>query len=422
MLQRYIKFCGRYLYDLAVRAFMGNRVVVGTQWGDEGKGKIVDVLAEEADIVVRYQGGDNAGHTVVVDGRKYKFHLIPSGTLHGKIGVLGNGMVINLETLLKEKEIVSSPLFISNRAHVILPCHVEQDTCVEASPHKIGSTKKGIAYAYRDKYARQGVLMGDLLYPSLLEEKICRLMGEEGKTIAYQYHATGKMLAPHIIDTHAYLMQALQEKKSLLFEGAQGAMLAVDHGDYPHITSSNPTAGALCDGAGVPLSCINDVVGVVKAYTTKVGDGFFPTELHGSLAETLRERGHEYGTTTGRPRRCGWLDLNVVRYACELSGVTALALTKLDILDSFETIHVCTHYILRGQCITSVPHYPGDFHAAEPVYQELSGWQTSTVGARSWDALPLRAQQYCTFLEQAIGIPVRYISTGEERSHLIFRQ
>lgn len=401
---------------------MGNRVVIGTQWGDEGKGKIVDVLAKDADIVVRYQGGDNAGHTVVVGGRKYKFHLIPSGTLHGKIGVLGNGMVINLETLLKEKEIVFSPLFISNRAHVILPCHVEQDTCVEASTNKIGSTKKGIAYAYCDKYARQGVLLGDLLYPSLLDEKIYRLMGDQGKEVAQRFKVLGKTLAPCITDTHAYLMHALEEKKSLLFEGAQGAMLAVDHGDYPYVTSSNTTAGALCDGASVPPSCIDDVVGVVKAYTTKVGDGFFPTELYGTLAEILRERGHEYGTTTGRPRRCGWLDLNVVRYACELSGVTALALTKQDILDSFQTINICTQYVLCGQHITTVPHYPGDFHAVKPVYHELPGWQTSTVGMRSWEDLPLHAQQYCSFLEHEVGIPVRYISTGEERDHLIVRQ
>jgi adenylosuccinate synthase len=394
-------------------------VIVGTQWGDEGKGKITDLLAEHKDIVVRYQGGNNAGHTVVVGEDVFKLHLIPSGILFPKtVCVIGNGVVIDPEVLLqeidklKERGIKVSPenLKISGSAHVILPEHKERDKQQEngrAEGKKIGTTGRGIGPAYVDKFNRSGVRMEAFLRP------------EENKERLGAYVALAPKLTPYIIDSVLFLNKAIVAKKDILLEGAQGTMLDVDHGTYPFVTSSNPTAGGACTGSGIGPTRIDRVFGVAKAYTTRVGEGPFPTELLDETGEFLRQEGKEFGTTTGRPRRCGWFDAMVVRHAVLVNGITDMVITKLDVLDKMKTLKICTSYELDGERIT---HLPTDIELLKrcvPVYEELPGWQTVTTNIKKYEGLPAKARKYLKKIEKETGIKIRIISTGARRLETI---
>lgn len=422
---------------------MENLVVVGTQWGDEGKGKIVDLLTGEVDLVVRYGGGNNAGHTLVVDGRKVVLHLIPSGILHpGKRAVLGNGMVIDPEALVEEIEQLGTmgihvderTLFISNRAQLILPYHRVLDGLREGTGGALGTTRRGVGPAYEDKAARRGIRAGDLLRPRRLKRKLEAALTEANARITRlngdplgleqvfdQARELGQRLERHIIDTHNVLHGALRAGERLLFEGAQGVMLDVDHGTYPFVTSSTTLAGGASAGAGVGPWRLDGVVGVTKAYLTRVGDGPFPTEIAGDVAEALRATGSEYGATTGRPRRCGWLDLPALRYACELSGVRWIALTKLDVLESIEEIQVCTAYRLDGEIIDTIPEDAEDLERVEPVLERVAPFGGEVTTAQDVDGLPLGARQYVELIEERIGIPVRWISVGPDRSQTLYR-
>lgn len=424
---------------------MANVVIVGMQWGDEGKGKIVDLLCPAFDGVVRYQGGHNAGHTVRFRDQHFSLHLIPSGILHpDMLCVLGNGMVVAPDALLGELARLyeagvrfDGRLFLSNRAHVLLPCHAELDKAREESQGagKIGTTSRGIGPAYESKVSRFGLRMVDLFAPDLeerlrvllsrIQHELTHLKGEPlASPAAYadQCREWGERLKPSLRDTEQLLNTWIREGKAILFEGAQGALLDVDHGTYPYVTSSNSTAGGACTGTGVPPTRIDGAIGVLKAYTTRVGGGPFPSELAGSTSDFLRRRGNEFGTTTGRPRRCGWLDTVVARYAQLLNGVDSVALTKLDVLDDFDEIPVCVSYKLHGETLRNLPPDRRSLEAAEPVLRTMKGWKRSTVGILDEADLPQEARDYVDFIEQEIEAPVSFISTGPRREETIIRE
>jgi adenylosuccinate synthase len=415
-------------------------VVVGLQWGDEGKGKIVDLLSARADVVVRYQGGNNAGHTLVVDGEQTVLHLVPSGALHPQTTcVIGGGVVIDPTVLLKEIGALKKrgllkregSLLISQEAHVILPHHKAIDQARERKrgAGMIGTTGRGIGPAYEDKSARIGVRMADLVRPehftkvlrAVLEDKndyLHAVLSQERLDfdgMIDELVDCGRQLAPMVCDTSSFLDAAIRAGRNVLFEGAQGVLLDVDHGTYPFVTSSNTGAGGVPSGAGVSPKQVTRVVGISKAYTTRVGSGPFPTELTDALGERLRESGGEYGATTGRPRRCGWFDAMVVRKGVRLSGVDAIALTKLDVLTGIETLRLCTGYTLGGKTITAIPPLSDDFGSVVPVYEEMPGWTENITAARSLSDLPENARRYVKRLEELVGVPVGILSTGPGR-------
>lgn len=420
-----------------------NVVIVGAQWGDEGKGKIVDILMESADIVVRFQGGNNAGHTVIVGEEKFIFHLIPSGILHpGKVCIIGDGVVVDPEVLIKEIDVLKArgifrpeDLLISKNAHLIMPYHKKLDVARERlrGENKIGTTGRGIGPAYEDKVGRCGIKCGDLLneetfrlkLKSNLAEKnhyIKTILHEDGFEVHELYHAYmsfAEVIAPHIMDTSRFLSDAIAAKKKILFEGAQGTLLDVDHGTYPFVTSSNTVAGQAATGSGVGPSRIDKVIGITKAYCTRVGEGPFPTELSGAEADWLREQGGEYGATTGRPRRCGWFDAVALRYAARINGLDGLVVTKLDVLDKLDKIKVCTAYKYKGEVIKDFPTDGGTLAKCEPVYEELDGWNSKTQGITSFDKLPKKAQAYLKRMEELSGVKVEIVSVGANRRDAI---
>jgi adenylosuccinate synthase len=417
---------------------MSSVVVVGTQWGDEGKGKITDYLSEKAEVVARYQGGNNAGHTIIFNGNKYKLHLIPSGVFYNdKLCVIGNGMVIDPRALvteinyIQEKGFSTENIRISNRAHVILPYHLKLDAAEEASKgeNKIGTTGKGIGPAYMDKAARVGIRIADLLDPEEFKVKLQRNLEEKNRILTKVYEVEGlqfdeiykeymevmEIIRPYVTDTSVVLNEALDEGKRVLFEGAQGVMLDIDQGTYPFVTSSNPIAGGVCIGSGVGPSKIHRVVGVAKAYTTRVGDGPFPTELHDEVGDKIRETGNEYGTTTGRARRVGWFDSVVVRHARRVSGITDLSLNSIDVLTGIENIKICTAYEYQGEIIDSFPASLKVLAECKPIYEELPGWTEDLGGVRSLDDLPDNARHYLERVSQLTGIPLTIFSVGRDR-------
>ncbi|MTI93921.1 MAG: adenylosuccinate synthase [Firmicutes bacterium] len=419
-------------------------VVVGTQWGDEGKGKITDYLASKADIVVRYQGGNNAGHTIKNGASTHKLHFIPSGILHeGTLCVLGNGMVIDPLELqaeiarLQKSGVNTSNLRLSNRAHLILPYHKLIDGLTEErrGPNKIGTTRKGIGPAYMDKAARCGLRVVDLLdkeeFPARLAENIrdknlllqryYDVPGLETSAVLENLLTVAELLRPYVDDTSALINDALDAGKRVVFEGAQATLLDLDHGTYPFVTASNPVAGGVCIGAGVGPTRIDKVLGVAKAYTTRVGDGPFPTELFDDTADEIRQRGNEYGTTTGRSRRVGWLDGVILRYARSVSGLDMLCLTLLDVLSGFDVLKICTHYELDGQATTRFPASIRELGRSNPVFKELPGWQEDISTCATWDELPENAKNYVREVENISGVPVTMISVGPKREQTIVR-
>jgi adenylosuccinate synthase len=418
---------------------MSSVVVVGTQWGDEGKGKITDFLSENAEVVARYQGGNNAGHTIKFNGETYKLHLIPSGIFYkDKACVIGNGMVVDPKALVQElaylhdKKVDTSNLRISNRAHVILPYHLKQDEVEEArkGANKIGTTKKGIGPAYMDKAARVGIRIADLLDREVFEEKLSRNLEEKNRLfermyetegfkledILDEYYEYGQQIAQYVCDTSVVLNDALDDGRRVLFEGAQGVMLDIDQGTYPFVTSSNPVAGGVTIGSGVGPSKITHVVGVCKAYTTRVGDGPFPTELDNEIGHQIREVGREYGTTTGRPRRVGWFDSVVVRHARRVSGLTDLSLNSIDVLTGIETLKICVAYRHNGKVVEEFPASLKALAQCEPVYEELPGWTEDITGCKSLDELPANARHYIERVSQLTGIPLSIFSVGPDRN------
>ena len=423
---------------------MANMVIVGMQWGDEGKGKIVDLLCPAFDAVVRYQGGHNAGHTVKFRDQHFSLHLVPSGVLHpGMLCALGNGMVLAPDAFLSELAKLyeagvrfDGRLFVSNRAHLLLPPHAALDKARESARgrEKIGTTSRGIGPAYEGKASRIGLRVADLSAPDLEERLRSRLAQIQGEItalggdplpspafLADQCRAWAERLRPCITDTAVLLNEWIDAGKCLLFEGAQGTLLDVDHGTYPFVTSSNSTAGGAATGTGVPPTRIHGAMGVLKAYTTRVGEGPFPTELMGEEGEYLRQRGNEFGTTTGRPRRCGWLDLVVARYAKILNGIDAIALTKLDVLDTLGEIPICTGYRVRGELVKTLPAERHLLEAVEPVYRTVPGWKTTTVGILEHADLPQAARDYVDLIEQELNTPVVLTSTGPRREETIVR-
>ncbi len=421
---------------------MANTILIGAQWGDEGKGKIIDVLTEQADIVVRTQGGNNAGHTVFVGKKKYVLHLVPSGILRPrKICVIGNGVVIDPVSLVEEIDglgklgvKVDQNLLISETAHVVLPYHRELDAQreVRKGRNKIGTTKRGIGPAYGDKASRTGLRMIDLIQPerfaAVLRQRITennevlRAFGAKPlsfKSVHAAYRAAGDRLRPFITNTVVYLNDAIRRGRNMLFEGAQGTFLDIDHGTYPYVTSSNTTAGGACTGSGVPPHRMDNVVGVMKAYTTRVGEGPLPTE-NAEIADMLHAMGREFGATTGRPRRCGWFDAVATRHACMVNGVDDLAITNLDGLDTLATIKVCVAYRVGAQTYDYVPSDAATLAACEPVYAEFPGWETPTGEARTWKQLPARARQYLKAIAELSGARLMIASVGPARAQTIF--
>ena len=423
---------------------MSTLVVVGVQWGDEGKGKVVDLLAREADIIARFQGGSNAGHTLVVGGKKTIVRLIPSGVLHaGKICVIGNGMVIDPKTLVEEidalqqQNCLTDPalLKISEIAHLIMPYHKAIDQAREKmrGASKIGTTGRGIGPSYEDKMARVGIRFIDLLDEAVFQAKLSENLEEKNsylrailkeqelafQTIFDDYCRLRDRLAPHATNTSRYLRDAISAGKKVLFEGAQGTQLDIDHGTYPYVTSSNTVAGAVCTGAGIAPQQIHNLIGISKAYTTRVGSGPFPTELFGDTGDQLRQAGGEFGTVTGRPRRCGWFDAVVVRTAARLNGIGSLALTKIDVLSGLDTLRVCTGYSYNGQQYDEVPASAHVLEGLTPIYEELPGWTEPLTDIRSLDALPANARRYVERIETLIGAPIKMISVGAGREETI---
>jgi adenylosuccinate synthase len=414
-------------------------VVVGAQWGDEGKGKIVDVLSDRFDVVARYAGGHNAGHTVIIRGKKFVLQLVPCGVLRPDCrAVIGNGVVLDPLAFLKEvgklRDLgvnVDEQLFVSNRAQVILPYHRMIELASENAPgrQKIGTTSRGIGPAYEDKMHRSGLRVIDLLNRSLLKTHIENACNEKN-AVAHalfgtdpldpikmydEYAEAAERIRPFVTDTAKLLNDAIRQGQSVMFEGAQGTMLDIDHGTYPFVTSSSSTAGGAVIGTGVGPTAIGTVVGVTKAYVTRVGEGPFPTEIWGEPSELLRARGQEYGAVTGRPRRCGWLDLPLLRYSNEINGTEWLVVTKLDVLDSFAEIPICTGYRMGGRSLDTIPADVSGFEQIEPVYTRLEGWQTSTEGITKFEQLPLAAQKYLRFLEAESGARIGMVSTGPDR-------
>ena len=419
-------------------------VIVGAQWGDEGKGKIVDVLSENFDVVARYAGGHNAGHTVIIKGKKYVLQLIPCGVLRpGRKSVIGNGVVLDPFAFMKEVQMVRDAgldvdgrLFVSNRAQVILPYHRMIELAAENAPGrvKIGTTSRGIGPAYEDKMKRSGLRVVDLLNKEILKthiENACR----EKNTIAHalfnsepldpdtmfrEYSEIAEQVRPFVTDTAALLNKTLRAGGSIMFEGAQGTMLDIDHGTYPFVTSSSATSGGAVIGTGVAANAIQTVIGITKAYCTRVGGGPFPTEIHDTIGDELRKRGNEYGAVTGRPRRCGWVDLPLLRYSQAINGVNWWVVTKMDVLDTLDTIPVCVGYKLNGKKTDEIPADAGTMEKLEPVYEKLPGWKQSTEGIVDWDKLPKKARNYLTFLEEESGAKIGMVSTGPDREQTMF--
>ena len=418
-------------------------VIVGAQWGDEGKGKIVDLLAQHSDFVCRYQGGPNAGHTIVCDGETFKLHHVPSGILSdGKICVVGAGCVIDPGLLVEEidelerRGVTTAGLRVSGNAHLIMPWHVAIDSASERRLGKlqIGTTRRGIGPAYADKAARLGIRVQDILDPKILRQKFETALAEKNivlerlhdaaplqvEELAEQMEACAQRLRPYVADTSLLVDQALREGRRVLLEGAQGTLLDLDHGTYPFVTSSNPIAGAAATGTGIGPTRIDSVVGVAKAYVTRVGEGPFPTEIEGPDQERVRELGGEYGTTTGRERRCGWLDLVGLRFAVRVNGLTSLALTKLDVLSSFGELPVCTRYRLAdGTETEEIPAHQTDFHHARPVYETLTGWNEPLDSVEHLEELPEAARRYVEYVERAVDVEVTMIGTGAERERVL---
>jgi adenylosuccinate synthase len=421
-----------------------NTVLVGLQWGDEGKGKVIDVLSRDAQYIVRYQGGNNAGHTVVVNGETFIFHLLPSGILHkDKICVIANGVVIDPSVLLEEigsleKKGVSSDdrLKISDQAHVIFPYHRILDACRETKrSHKIGTTGRGIGPCYADKASRCGIRMGDLLNPKLFKEKlkdnlkekneifkkVYRHPGFQFKALYEKYLEYGRRLKGNICDTVFLLNEAAQKECAILFEGAQGTFLDIDFGTYPYVTSSSTIAAGACTGAGIAPTKIDRVVGVVKAYTTRVGEGPFVTEFSRCLNDDIRNKGHEFGATKGRPRRCGWFDAVMARQAVVINGIDSLAMMKMDVLDQLKTLKICVAYKHKGKIFSRFPNDLDVMLQAKPVYKEFSGWRISTSKIRSYDQLPHQAKDYVKAIEECCGVPVNIVSVGSAREETLFK-
>jgi adenylosuccinate synthase len=416
--------------------------VVGTQWGDEGKGKVIDLLSDEMQVVVRFQGGNNAGHTIVYDGETLKLHLIPSGILYPHIvPVIGNGVVINPAVLIEEMEnlramdVDAERLRISYNAHVILPFHENLDGLQDDSrgAGSIGTTRRGIGPTYADKAARVGIRMQDMLDPAAFRAAVRDAVNEKNRLfkcfydaepldaeeIASRYEGYAERLRPCLADTSALVAKALREGHNVLFEGAQGLMLDLDHGTYPFVTSSNTVAGAACTGSGVGPKDIDEIIGVTKAYVTRVGAGPFPTEQDNDTGSTMQEVGREFGTTTGRRRRCGWFDLVILGYAVRMNTLTGLAVTKLDVLSEFATLQVCVAYRSGGAVLEEFPQISGEFASCEPVYEELPGWSGDISGARRLEDLPVEARDYLDFISKRAGVPIKLISVGPERHQTI---
>jgi adenylosuccinate synthase len=420
---------------------MANLIVVGAQWGDEGKGKIVDLLTARFDVVARYQGGHNAGHTVIINGKKYVLHLIPSGILHpGKLCIIGNGVVIDPIALKKEMAELEAAgiackgrLFISNRAHVILEYHrlVEKGDEDRRGQEKIGTTNRGIGPAYEDKMARRGVRVCDLLNPEVLRKRIEENLQAKQSAFPFIINAIdvdetfekacalGEELSQYIVDAAELLNQSINEGKSVLFEGAQGTLLDVDHGTYPFVTASSATAGGACIGTGVGPTRIDGVVGISKAYTTRVGEGPFPTELLDEIGEQLRNRGQEYGASTGRPRRCGWFDAVVVRYSCLINNLGSLVITKLDVLDELKEIKICTGYRYKGSILRSFPPEISVLSECRPEYLTVKGWNQRTAGIQDLNELPTIARDYLKRLSELANAEISLVSTGPDRKETI---
>ncbi|HXU49120.1 MAG TPA: adenylosuccinate synthase [Candidatus Binatia bacterium] len=436
--------CASFLSESVSLIKANTAVVVGAQWGDEGKGKIVDVLSDNFKVVARYAGGHNAGHTVIIGGKKFVLQLIPCGVLReGCRSVIGNGVVLDPIAFLKEVDAlaqaglnVTGRLFVSNRAQVILPYHRMIELASENAPGrvKIGTTSRGIGPAYEDKMKRGGLRVADLLNTSLLRthiENACR----EKNTIAHalfnsepldadkmyeEYARAAERVAPFVADTALLLNEAIRAGEPVMFEGAQGTMLDIDHGTYPFVTSSSATSGGAVTGTGVAPNAIRSVIGVTKAYCTRVGEGPFPSEIKGEVADTLRARGNEYGAVTGRPRRCGWIDLPLLRYATMINGIDWMVVTKLDVLDTLPEIPVCVGYKIKGKKTTKIPPDTAGFEQIECVYESIPGWKKSTEGIRDFSRLPAKAQDYMKYLEEKTGARIGMVSTGPDRDQTIF--
>lgn len=421
---------------------MANVIVIGAQWGDEGKGKITDLLSASADVVVRYQGGVNAGHTIVVQDQTFKLHLIPSGILYPDTDcIIGCGTVIDPQVLITELDrleqlnISTRNLLISENAHVTMPYHrlIDQASEERRGNYKIGTTKRGIGPTYADKSERTGIRVLDLMdsqglrqqllwtiaYKNVILEKLYNLPPLDPEQVIDQYLVYAERLRPHVVDTSLKIYDAILKRRNILFEGAQGTLLDLDHGTYPYVTSSNPVAGGACVGAGVGPTMIDRVIGVAKAYTTRVGEGPFPTELNGELGTQLCDRGAEFGTTTGRQRRCGWFDAVIGRYAVRINGMDCLAITKLDVLDELAEINVCVAYEIDGQRCEDFPSNARRFAHCRPIYKTLPGWQQSTVHCRSLEDLPREALDYLKFLAELMKVPIAIVSVGANRDQTI---
>ncbi|MHB1653227.1 MAG: adenylosuccinate synthase [Desulfitobacteriaceae bacterium] len=419
-------------------------VLIGAQWGDEGKGKVTDFLAEKADMVVRYQGGNNAGHTVVADGEEFKLHLIPSGILYAdKTCIIGNGVVVDPAVLLEElsylteRGVKMGKLLVSGNAQVIMPYHRLLDTLEEEArgENKIGTTKRGIGPCYMDKTARIGIRISDLLDPEEFALKLRRNLTEkntlltkvygalplEFESIYEEYLKYGQLLRSYVTDSSLMINQTIQAGQKVLFEGAQGTLLDLDHGTYPYVTSSHPIAGGACVGAGVGPTRITGVVGVTKAYTTRVGEGPFPTELLDEMGDNIREKGREFGTTTGRARRCGWFDAVIARYAARVSGISDFALTKLDVLTGLDTIKICVGYRVDGETLYEFPQSQKVFKRCLPVYEDIPGWQEDITGILHFEDLPRNAQDYIKRIEEITQVPVTLVAVGPGREQTIVR-
>lgn len=418
-------------------------IVVGAQWGDEGKGKIIDLLTERADVVARYQGGHNAGHTVVVGMEEFILHLVPSGVLHkGKKCIIGNGVVVDPAALLEEMDGLrkrgvkfDDSLLISKNAHLIMPYHKALDIASEKlkGNKKIGTTGRGIGPAYADKISRKGIRMADLLEPEVFREKLATTIGEANFLLERYFHAPlvnqdqvfdeylgyAQRLKKYVTDTSVFLGGVIGKGKKVLAEGAQGTHLDVDHGTYPFVTSSSPTAGGACTGLGIGPGTINEVMGIVKAYTTRVGSGPFPTELEDKTGELLRSRGREFGATTGRPRRCGWIDLLLIKHAVRVNGFTSIAITKLDVLDTLDELKICVAYKYKGKLLTEMPSELSVLEKCVPQYVTMPGWKQTTIGIRKYDDLPKRARAYLERVCKLAGVKAAIISTGARRDETI---
>lgn len=424
---------------------MPNRIIVGMQWGDEGKGKIVDILSARADIVARHQGGANAGHTVVINNKKFILHLIPTGILHPKkICVIGNGVVFDPELFFQELEElkckgvnIGKRILLSKNAHLVMPYHkaIEKIEEEKRGKSKIGTTLKGIGPTYLDKIGRRGIRLADLLDEKLFRSKVNEnLKGKEAwlkylsarelstlKRKCLDFLKYRKKIAPFIIDATSFLNKAIKDKKKILFEGAQGTLLDIDFGTYPYVTSSNTSAGGVCTGLGVPPTSIDEVIGVSKAYTTRVGNGPFPTELKDRTGTYLQEKGNEFGATTGRPRRCGWLDLLILRYSVMINGITKIALTKLDVLDQLETIKICVGYKYKGKILKEFSTDLNILEKCTPIYKNLPGWRQNTNGITDYKKLPQKTKDYLKFIQDQTETKIFLISTGCKREETIWR-